>query len=138
MPMSRGKLLLACGVTALAVSACGMSAKPVAGTRDISQAKGNHAQVADPRTKHVQCLRSAGLPIHLFRASGARPAIQVGTAPTGPTVIFEPTQQAATGVQIEGQAQGAEVIGAALVYPNQASDGVLQQVESCMAIGVNG
>ncbi|HWD64944.1 MAG TPA: hypothetical protein VG405_07195 [Solirubrobacteraceae bacterium] len=136
--MSRGKLVVACGLTALAVSACGMSAKPVAGTPDISHAQGNHAKVNDPRTKHVNCLRADGLPIHLFRASGARPAIQVGTAPTGPTVIFEPTQQAATGVQIVGQAQGAEVIGAALVYPNQAPDSVMQKVESCMDIGVNG
>jgi hypothetical protein len=136
--MSRGKLVLTCGLTALAVSACGMSAKPVAGTPDISSAKGNHAQVSDPRTKHVRCLRADGLPVHLFRASGARPAIQVGTTPTGPTVIFEPTQQAATGVQIVGQAQGAEVIGAALVYPNQAPDSVMAQVESCMAIGVTG
>ncbi len=136
--MSRGKLLLACGLTTLAVSACGMSAKPLAGTPGISRAAGNHAQVNDPRTKHVKCLKSDGLSVRLFRASGARPAFQVGSAPTGPTVIFEPTQQAATGVQIVGQAQGAEVIGAALVYPNQAPDSVMQQVENCMAIGVNG
>ena len=136
--MSRGKLIVACGLTALAVSACGMSAKPVAGTPGISHAQGNHAQVSDPRTKHVTCLKADGLPVHLFRASGARPAIQVGSPPSGPTVIFEPTQQAATGVQIVGQAQGAEVIGAALVYPNQASDSLLQKVESCMDIGVSG
>lgn len=136
--MSRGKLFVACGLTALAVSACGMSAKPVAGTPDISHARGNHAQVNDPRTKHVRCLRSDGLPVRLFKASGARPGIQIGSPPTGPTVIFEPTQQAATGVQIVGQAQGAEVIGAALVYPNQAPDSVLQQVEDCMDIGVTG
>jgi hypothetical protein len=138
MPMSRGKLLVACGLTTLSVSACGMSAKPVAGTPGISHAQGNHAQVSDPRTKPVRCLRSDGLPVNLFRASGARPAIQVGTAPSGPTVIFEPSQQAATSTQIMGQAQGAEVIGAALVFPNQASDSVMKRVESCMAIGVTG
>jgi hypothetical protein len=136
--MPRGKLFVACGLMALVLSACGMSAKPQAGTPDIAQAPGNHAQVADPRTKHVRCLKADGLPVHLFRASGARPAIQVGTAPSGPTVIFEPTQQAATGAQIVGQAQGAEVIGAALVYPNQASDPVLTKVENCMDIGVSG
>lgn len=136
--MSRGTLLVACGLTTLAVSACGMSAKPVAGSPGIEHAAGNHAQVNDPRTKHVQCLKAAGLPVRLFRASGARPAIQVGSAPSGPTVIFEPTQQAATGVQIVGQAQGAEVIGAALVYPNQAPDSVMQMVEDCMNIGVSG
>lgn len=138
MPMSRGKLLVACGLTALAVSACGMTAKPMAGTPNLIHAKGNHAQVDDPRTKHVQCLRADHLPVTLYRASGGRPAIQVGTAPSGPTVIFEPTQQDATGVQIVGQAQGAEEIGAALVYPNQASNSVLDKVEACMAIGVNG
>lgn len=136
--MFRGKLLLACGLVALAVSACGISAKPVAGTPGISRAPGNHAQVSDPRTKHVKCLKADRLPVRLFKASGARPAIQVGTAPSGPTVIFEPTQQAATGVQIVGQAQGAEVIGTALVYPNQASDSVMQRVEKCMSIGVSG
>jgi hypothetical protein len=136
--MSRGKLVVACGLTSLAVSACGTTAKPPAGTPNLIHAKGNHAQIQDPRTKHVRCLRADGLPVRLFRASGARPAIQVGTAPSGPTVIFEPTQQAATGQQIIGQAQGAEVIGAALVYPNQAPDSVMSKVEACMAVGVNG
>lgn len=138
MLMSRGKLIVACGLTTLVVSACGMSAKPPAGTPRISHAQGNHAQVSDPRTKHVKCLKADRLPVHLFRASGARPAIQVGAPSTGPTVIFEPTQQAATGVQIVGQAEGAEQIGAALVYPNRASDSVLQRVEDCMSIGVTG
>ena len=136
--MSRGKLLLACGVTALSVSACGMTAKPLAGTANLASASGNHARVDDPRTKHMACLRSDRLQLHLFRASGSRPAIQVGTAPSGPTVIFEPTQQDATATQIVGQAQGAEVIGSALLYPNLAPDGVLSQVEACMAIGVTG
>ena len=136
--MSRGKLLVACGLIALAVSACGMTAKPLAGTPGLAHAKGNHAKVDDPRTKHVKCLRADGLSVHLFLASGARPAFQVGTRPSGPTVIFEPTQQAATGVQIVGGAQGAEVIGAALVYPNQASDAVMSQVEACMDLGVTG
>jgi hypothetical protein len=136
--MSRRTLLLVCGLTTLAVSGCGMTAKPPAGTPDLAKARGNHAQVDDPRTKHVRCMKADGLPVRLFRASGARPAIQIGTPPSGPTVIFEPTQQDATGVQIVGQAQGAEVIGAALVYPNQAPDQVMQEVESCMAIGVTG
>lgn len=138
MPMSRGKLIVACGLTTLAVSACGMTAKPLAGQPNLNHAKGNHAQVEDPRIKHVRCLRSDGLPVTLFRATDARPAIQVGSAPNGPTAIFEPTQQAATGVQIQGQAQGAEVIGAALVYPNQAPNSVMNEVEKCMAVGVNG
>jgi hypothetical protein len=65
-------------------------------------------------------------------------AMQIGTRPYGPTVYFEPTPGAAQEMQIDGQAQGAEVIGSALLYPNQASDQLLQQVEDCVALGVSG
>jgi hypothetical protein len=136
--MSPARLTLACATAALLLSACGMAAKPVAGTGNLAKAPGNHARVDDPRTKHVRCLRSAGLPIQLFRASGQRPGIQIGARPAGPTVIFEPTPGDATGAQIVGQAQGAEVIGAALLYPNQAPDSELQVIENCLAIGVTG
>ena len=58
--------------------------------------------------------------------------------PTGPTVSLQPTPGDAQGVQIDGQAQGAEVIGSALLYPNQASDELLTKVETCVAKGVQG
>lgn len=136
--MSKAKVLLAGGFTALLLSACGMASKPSAGTANLSAAPGYHARVDDPRTKHVRCLRADRLPVSLFQASGARPGIQIGPSPSGPTVIFEPTPQAATAAQIVGQAQAAEVIGSALLYPNQAPDGELQQIEDCLAIGVTG
>ena len=66
------------------------------------------------------------------------PAIQVGSPPSGPTIVFEPTPGAAQEMQIDGQVQGAEVIGSALVYPNHASDAVLSTVENCIAVGVTG
>ena len=47
--------------------------------------------------------------------------LQVGAAPAGPTVVFTPTAGAAQAQQIDGNAQGAEVIGPALMYPNQGS-----------------
>ncbi len=136
--MSKAKVLTACGSAALLLSGCGMAAKPLAGTAHLTAAPGYHARVDDPRTKHVRCLRADGLPVSLFQASGARPGIQIGPAAGGPTVIFDPTPQDATGQQIVGQAQGAEVIGSALLYPNQAPDSELQKVEDCLAIGVSG
>ena len=66
------------------------------------------------------------------------PSFQVGVRPTGPTVIFLPTPGAAQAAQIDGQAQGAEVIGSALLYPNQAPDKLLSKVETCVAKGVPG
>jgi hypothetical protein len=65
-------------------------------------------------------------------------AIQVGQLPAGPTIRFLPTPGAATAAQIAGQSQGAEVIGAALLYPNQASDTELQAIEGCLGQGVKG
>ena len=52
--------------------------------------------------------------------------------------MFQPTPGAAQGEQIDGQAQGAEVIGTALLYPNQAPDELLSKVETCVAKGVPG
>ncbi len=64
--------------------------------------------------------------------------MQVEAKPYGPTVYFEPTPGAAQEMQINGQVQGAEVIGSALLYPNQASDQLLTTVEGCVAQGVSG
>jgi len=51
-------------------------------------------------------------------------------------MIFYPTDGVAQGLQIMGQETGAEVIGALLVYPNQARSRELTKVEACAAIGV--
>ena len=136
--MSHPKLATACGLVAVALAGCGIKAKPLAGTVHLDRARGNHALLDDPRTKHVKCLRADRLPVRLYRASGARPAIQVGTASTGPTIVFEPTPGIAQGVQIQGDAQGAEVIGSALVYPNLATNAELGKIEGCVALGVTG
>ncbi len=137
--MRLAKLVIACGLTAALLGACGIKAKPEAGTAHASSATGNHAKVDDPRTRHVKCLRQHGYRVTEYRTAGSRfPAIQVGTLPTGPTIVFEPTPGAAQYEQIEGAAQAAEVIGAALLYPNQASDHELSIVETCAALGVTG
>jgi hypothetical protein len=62
--------------------------------------------------------------------------LQIGQLPTGPTVRFTPSPGAAQAAQLEGQGQGAEVIGSALVYPNQAPDSELGVIENCVAQGV--
>jgi hypothetical protein len=62
--------------------------------------------------------------------------IQVGQLPAGATIRFTPSTGAAEAAQLEGQAQGAEVIGSALVYPNQAADSELRVIENCVAQGV--
>ena len=79
-------------------------------------------------------MRDKGLPVQEFGQTG----IQIGAAPAGPRVVFTPSPGSAQGDQIEARVQGAEVIGAALLYPNQGSDAELNQIETCLTQGVSG
>lgn len=115
---------IAAALSALALSACSVTAnKP-----------GGRGSVSDPRTQagRLDCLRAHHLPVTEVGASD----LQIGQLPAGATVRFTPSPGAAEGAQIDGQAQGAEVIGSALVYPNQAPDSELGVIENCVAQGV--
>jgi hypothetical protein len=137
--MPSAKLAAAIVLSALSLSACGISSKPEAGTpKAIAN---GHKGLDDPRIKHTACLREAHVAFRLEQrtiAGKVLPSFQVDTAPAGPTVSFEPTPGDAQGAQIQGEAQGAEVIGSALLYPNQAPDSLLSVVERCVAKGVSG
>jgi hypothetical protein len=125
--MSCLKALLAGGLAAVALSACGSTAKP-------SQGRG---RVDDPRTggpNYLQCIRDRGLSAVEVGTTG----IQVGQPPGGPTIRFLSTPGAAIAAQIDGDTQGAEAIGAALLYPNRASNSELQSIEGCLDQGVKG
>jgi hypothetical protein len=139
--MSSAKLAVACALAALALSACGTSSKPVAGsvTATASDPAGRGV-VDDPRTKHLKCLLAHHLPaVDVGRTSSdGLPGIQIGAPNVGPKVRFAPTPGSAQEAQITNQVESAEVIGSALLYPNRASDQELQIVEDCLAQGVTG
>ncbi len=138
--MSAVKVAVACGLVALLISACGIAQKPEAGTAHLNKQRGFYGHTDDPRIPQVKCLRSDKLPFREYYADGAQhlPAIQVGSRPQGPTIIFYATAGIAQGEQIQGEEGGAEVIGSLLVYPNRSGHKVLTKVESCAAIGVLG
>ncbi|HWE58861.1 MAG TPA: hypothetical protein VG228_04130 [Solirubrobacteraceae bacterium] len=137
--MSAVKVAVACGLVALLISACGIPPKPEAGTPHLRKQPGTHARTDDPRVKHVACLRSAKIHFHqYYTAEHHLPAIQVGSLPNGPTIIFYPTPGIAQGLQIMGEEQAAEVIGGALLYPNKATGNELSTIENCTATGVTG
>ena len=103
----------------------------------MDRAPGNHAYVTDPRKNHLPCLRALDVPLHLYTTRADRlPAIQVGTYPYGPTIVFEPNEGDAEYLQMEAVEQGAEFIGQALVYPNRTSDALMAKVEKCIGIKV--
>jgi hypothetical protein len=134
--MSSAKLAVASGLAAVALGGCGaVEVKPVAPTG--SSALVSRGKIDDPRTtknNRVECLLQQHLQVRKVGATG----LQIGTPPTGPSIEFAPTPGSAQFDQIEGKYPGAEVIGSALVSPNQASDQVLKAVEDCMAKGVSG
>jgi hypothetical protein len=125
--MSSAKLAVACGFAALALSACGSAAKPVAGSPGVATSPGTRGKIDDPRTtknNHLACIRQDGLQV----AEVGNTDLQIGAPPGGQ----------AQGAQIVGTVQGAEVIGSALLYPNQGSDAELSKIEACLAQGVTG
>jgi hypothetical protein len=122
-------------LAAVALSACGIQAKPEAGTPNLDKQPGYHGAVSDPRIAAAACLTGQGFHIREYFTKSDQAAIQVGKLPTGPTIIFQRSLEYTMGLVVSGQAVGAEAIGAALLYPNGASDKVLSAVEGCTSIG---
>jgi hypothetical protein len=134
--MPSAKLAVVSSLAAVALAGCGaINVKPVASTGSSNLV--SRGKIDDPRTtahNHLQCLQQQHFAVQEVGATG----LQIGTAPAGPSVVFEPSPGAAQSMQIEGGNPGAEVIGSALLYPHQATDGQLEQVEACLAQGVSG
>ena len=140
--MPSGKLLTArrlavpVALAALAATGCGAvnvhPTGPAGSPRLVSRGKVD-SQLTDIRN-HLACLRGAHLDVQVLSPI----KLQVDSAPSGPTVMFTPTAGAAQAAQIDGNAQGAEAIGPALLYPNQGSPAELTSIEGCLDQGVQG
>jgi hypothetical protein len=133
--MGPKRALIAVAFAALALTACG-SVKIHPSTPAGSSKLATRGRVDSPvRMKnHLACLRDAHLSVQVVSST----RLQIGSAPAGPTIVFSPTPGAAQAYQINGSAQAAEVIGSALVYPNQGSDAELSTIGACLAQGVQG
>jgi hypothetical protein len=125
--------LLGC---AIALAGCGaVRVQPT--TPSGSSTLASRGRVDSPLTdidNHLGCMRDADLPVQVVNPI----ELQVGALPAGPTIVFTNSPGAAQADQIEGKTQGAEVIGTALVYPNQGSDGELASIAACLQQGVSG
>jgi hypothetical protein len=123
-------------VAALALGGCG-AVKVQPTTPKGSTTLASRGKVDSPLTdmhNHLGCIRGAKLPVQVLSDT----KLQVGAPPAGPTIVFTPTDGAAQAAQIYGHAQAAEVIGTALLYPNQGSFSELSAIEDCLAQGVQG
>ena len=134
--ISSGRVLALAGLAAAVLAGCGSSFKAVAGSNvpaPAAERLGYGVVDVAPRP-HAQCMRQAGLPATRIGLT----TIQVGPLPGGPTVVFAADPNGAEMEQITGQAAGAEVIGAALLYVHGAPDTELAKIEGCLDMGVAG
>lgn len=135
------KLAAAGALTAIALSACGIVQKPFVGVHHVNRKPGSHAVLDNPRVIHRKCLKKIGPKGHHptlypYRTRGGYVAIQVGHKPKGPTIVFYPTSSEL--LKITGKAPGGVMIGASMVFPNQATDKLALAVIKCVDIGVPG
>jgi hypothetical protein len=106
----------ACALT-LSLASCGSQSKPAAGGPNPN----------DKRAVALGCLQNQQLPARLT----GQKSIQVdGTG--GPRVEFLLSSGEAEGRQFQGDAQGAEQIGSALLFVNQGSEDQLKKIETCL------
>lgn len=115
-------------LTALAASACGSAVKSATGSR------GKIDNPATAKANRIQCLTDKHIPVRQVSLN----ELWLGPQPASPRVVFDATEGAAQGVQIHGQDPGAEVIGAALLFPDQAPGKELSVIENCLSKGVKG
>ena len=115
-------------LTALAASACGSAVKSATSSR------GKIDNPATAKANRIECLTDKHIPVRQVSLN----ELWLGPQPASPRVVFDATEGAAQGVQIHGQDPGAEVIGAALLFPDQAPGKELSVIESCLSKGVKG
>jgi hypothetical protein len=131
----RPRRLLTAAFAAFALSGCGaVQVQPTTPAGSSKLASRGRVDSPVKMKNHLACLRDAHLSVQVVTPT----RLQIGAAPAGPTIVFAATPGAAQAYQINGSAQSAEVIGSALVYPNQASDGEMATIGACLAQGVQG
>lgn len=80
-----------------------------------------------PRDRMLKCLRRKGV-----EALGVgQDVIQVLPLPASPRIVVAATPDAATALQVRGEAEGAQLMGYALVYANRASNRQIEQIQDC-------
>jgi hypothetical protein len=137
LPITRRVLpWTALALAALALAGCGgVQVQPAASAGSSKLA--SRGRVDSPLTSmhnYLNCLTDDHLVVQVVSPT----RLQVGPAPAGATIVFDSTPGAAQADQIAGSVQGAEVIGSALVYPNQSPESALSGIEACLARGVQG
>lgn len=118
---ARRLLPLVAAAALLALPGCGIGSDDAGGGDD-----------SDIRASAITCLDDEGVDARLEGDEGTE-EIVIGNGADAPRIEFFLTSGQAEAAQFEGEGEGAEQIGAALLYVNGGSDELLEPVESCLS-----
>lgn len=133
----RARHLAIAGLLVLGVAGCGGQGtrSPSASGGNVAAASGgpaaapSHATAAyDPRSTPLSCMRGEHLKAHFQGAN----AIRFDGGSGAPQIVFASTPDEAVALQLHGQAEGAEVIGQALLFVHHAPESELKAIEKCL------
>jgi hypothetical protein len=113
------RLLVLLPILLLALTACGSSDAGGGGS-------------TDDRTAAMDCIDSKDIDAR-FEGEEGDEEIVIGSGPDAPRIKFFLTGPEAEAEQFQGRGEGAEQIGATLLYVGNGSDDLLHDVETCLA-----
>jgi hypothetical protein len=113
--------LLLLPLLAVAFAGCGLGSSDAGGGGD-----------ADDRTAAMTCLQDKGIDANLEGPEDDQ-EIVIGSGADAPHIKFFLTGPEAEAEQFQGRGEGAEQIGATLLYVGNGSDELLEGVEQCLA-----
>ena len=116
------KRLLALLLLLAALSGCGLGSDDAAPSEDDS----------DKRAVAMACFEAEGIEARLEGEEGDE-EIVIGDGSGAPRVKFFLTAGESEAAQFAGDGEGAEQIGPVLLYVNEGSDDLLEDVELCLA-----
>jgi hypothetical protein len=99
---------------------CGLGSDDAAPSEDES----------DKRSAAMECFEEEGIPARLEGDTDV--IIGEGEGEGAPRIKFFLTSGESEAAQFRGDAEGAEQIGAALLYVNDGEDELLEDVENCL------
>ena len=123
------KLTVLTAIFAVAVlTSCGSVRTPAeSGGASALRGGSDGHQPFQPRDKFIACVREAGgdaVPVGVYTA-------QMLPAATAPKVVYAVNGDEATVLQVQGKAEGAELIGQALVYSSRATEEQVKLAQKC-------
>ena len=119
---------LRCAAVKTWLSLAALAVVAFAGCSLSSDSESSGDDEADKRGAAIACVTGKGLEA---REQG-KSAVTVDDPRTGPRIVFYLTSGQAEAAQFEGQGEGAEQIGSALLFVRDGTDDELEKVERCL------